>query len=124
MNRSATLLLVFAMPVAIFLATSAIGGTEEIPRPVSYVIKTYVAEIDKARSAQGTGNEPTRSGAARYALMQLNQTVSQCRQQIPLRYRDIILTNANALLKDVSGGKQPGEGSMMRSWFLALCPGG
>ncbi len=122
MDRLKRRLSVFMMLATIFLVTGSIGWTQEIPVPVCYAIRAYVAEIEKALKGQSGRDALTRESTVNYARMQLDLTYSQYRHRIPREYQTTILMGADELLRGLNRSKRPRENVVTQSWLLGLCP--
>lgn len=122
MDRLKRRLSVFMMLATIFLATGSFGWTQEIPAPVCYAIRAYVAEIEKALKGHSGRGALARESTVNYARMQLDLAYSQYRDRIPRDYQTTILMGADELLRGLNKSRRPRENVVTQSWLLGLCP--
>jgi hypothetical protein len=122
MDRLKRRLSVFMMLATIFLGAGPTAWTQEIPEPVCYAIRAYVAEIDKALKGHSSREALTRGSPVLYARMQLDLAYNQYRRQIPHDYQATIIMSADELLRELSRGRKSREGLGIENWLLGLCP--
>jgi hypothetical protein len=122
MDRLKRWLSVFMVLATLFLVTGPTGWTQEIPAPVCYAIRAYVAEIDKALKGHSSREALTRGSPVLYARMQLDLAYSQYRHRIPRDYQATIIMSADELLRGLNRGSKSREGLGTESWLLGLCP--